>query len=78
MNIIYLLISFLVALIIVPIFRKIAKKYNVVDKPDSRKIHKNPWKLNYPLIPACRITLLLFNRPSESQQIRPTANWGST
>jgi len=41
MNIIYLLISFLVALIIIPIFRSLAKKYNIVDKPDSRKIHSD-------------------------------------
>lgn len=38
----YYIISFLLSVILVFIFKKIALKFNIVDKPNKRKIHSNP------------------------------------
>ncbi|MFV0246325.1 MAG: glycosyltransferase family 4 protein [Mycoplasmatales bacterium] len=38
----YFLISFMLTMISVPLVRKIALKYNIVDKPDARKVHRDP------------------------------------
>ncbi len=42
MSVLYLLETFLLCLVLVPIFKKISVRYGFVDKPNARKMHKKP------------------------------------
>ncbi len=56
-NIILLgILSFVFGLIIIPFVRKIAIKFNLVDKPNYRKVHTNP----IPLVGGISIAILFF------------------
>lgn len=52
----YYIISFVLALIIIFIFKKIAFKFNIVDKPNERKVHEQP----KPLLGGLSIYLSIF------------------
>ncbi len=62
MIILFLLVSFLVTLMVVPIFRYIAKKLNIVDKPNYRKIQDTPkpYLGGLSIFISCALTLQLY------------------
>ncbi len=58
--------SFLIVLILTPIFKKLALKLNVVDYPNERKIHKKPVPLfgGIPVFISITLLTFIFVKPS--------------
>ena len=55
-NLILGITSFIIGMILIPIIRKIAIRYNFVDKPNYRKVHANP----VPLVGGIAIAIIFF------------------
>ncbi len=66
-------ISFVFILVIVPVFKKAALKFNLTDKPNSRKLHHEPVPLIGGIVIAVTVTILsLFsyaNYPASKEQL---------
>ncbi len=63
MNVLYFPLSFIIALIVVPIFRFMATKLNIVDNPNGRKMHiqPKPYLGGLAVFVSCVITMSFYD-----------------